>query len=214
MLTLSSCRQGAAWPSMGYDVYQWSPDFRESIRKSEALLISMGAKWSLSDEMSKTSEDSQVMTTELSQTVTTCIQIALVDMLEAWNVRPGVVTGHSSGEIAASYAAGITSREDCIRLAYFRGTCSAQLSQGTSILQGGMLALGVGPEEAQAIIAQITDGLINIACMNSPNSVTLSGDIRAIKTARALADEAGIFARLLKVDVAYHSHVSSIHFPF
>ncbi|KAL9069654.1 MAG: hypothetical protein Q9157_006082 [Trypethelium eluteriae] len=198
--------QGAAWPRMGYDVYQWSREFRESVRESEEYLYSLGVKWSLSHELSKSKVDSLIMTAEMSQTLTTCVQVALVDMLAAWNIRPGVVNGHSSGEIAAAYAAGALSKQDCIKLAYFRGLAAAELCNGVSELQGGMLALGVGYIHAQNLISRIRDGQVKIACINSPGSVTLSGDMHAIQTAKKLADELGIFARLLKVDVAYHSH--------
>ncbi|KAL9091407.1 MAG: hypothetical protein Q9165_004793 [Trypethelium subeluteriae] len=198
--------QGAAWPRMGHDVYQWSREFRESMRESEEYLYTLGVNWSLSHELGKSKVDSLVMTAELSQTLTTCVQIALVDMLAAWNIRPGVVNGHSSGEIAAAYAAGALSKQDCIKLAYFRGLAAAELCNGVSKYQGGMLALGVGYIHAQNVIARVRDGEIKVACMNSPGSVTLSGDMHAIQSAKRLADDLGIFARLLKVDVAYHSH--------
>ena len=204
--------QGAAWPCMGYDISQWSREFRDSIRKSEEYLFSLGVEWSLSQELSKSKLDSQIMTAELSQTLTTCVQIALVDMLAAWSVHPSAVTGHSSGEIAAAYAAKALSKENCLKLAYFRGVAAAELSKSSSKVRGGMLALGVGPGEAQSIIGRIREGRVNVACMNSHESVTLSGDMNAIQKAKGLADDAGVFARLLKVDVAYHSHVStSVH---
>jgi acyl transferase domain-containing protein len=36
----------------------------------------------------------------LSQPACTALQVALVDLLTDWNVKPSVVVGHSSGEIA------------------------------------------------------------------------------------------------------------------
>lgn len=36
----------------------------------------------------------------ISQPACTALQVALVDLLASWNIRPSVVTGHSSGEIA------------------------------------------------------------------------------------------------------------------
>ncbi|KAI9666580.1 MAG: Type I Iterative PKS [Bathelium mastoideum] len=198
--------QGAAWALMGCDVHEWSREFRESIRDSEEYLYTFGVKWSLTHELSKSKDESQIMTAELSQTLTTCVQIALVDMLAAWRIRPGVVTGHSSGEIAAAYAANALSRESCVKLAYFRGLAAAELCKEPSKQKGGMLALGVGPEEAESIITRVKNGQLVVACINSPESVTLSGDIDAIHSAKELANGAGKFARLLKVDVAYHSH--------
>ena len=46
---------------------------------------------------------------------------------------------------------------------------------------------------------------MSVACVNSPTSVTLSGDVAALEELRAVLDERSVFARRLKVDVAYHS---------
>jgi acyl transferase domain-containing protein len=74
-----------------------------------------------------------------------------------------------------------------------------------------MLAAGLGYDEAQTIVRQVTDGELVVACINSPSSVTLSGDVSAISKADALLEEQKIFHRKLAVKTAYHSpHMRTI----
>lgn len=116
------------------------------------------------------------------------------------------MTGHSSGEIGAAFAAGALTFETCLRIAYYRGVSTERLKQIRPDMRGAMLALGASPEVATAMIEDIKVGqVVVIACINSPSSVTLSGDVEAIATLQAVAEENRIFARRLHVDVAYHS---------
>lgn len=128
-----------------------------------------------------------------------------MDLLRSWGVKPATVVGHSSGEIAAAYAAGALSLESAMTVAYYRGfLCSQMASQGTR--HGGMIAVGLSAPETQSFISQIEGGRLNIACYNSPKSVTVAGDTCAITELEKLLLAKKIFVRRLKVDVAYHSH--------
>ncbi|KAK4695698.1 hypothetical protein P7C71_g2103, partial [Lecanoromycetidae sp. Uapishka_2] len=74
-----------------------------------------------------------------------------------------------------------------------------------------MLATGLSTEDAQAFIQGVTSGRITIACINSPKSVTLSGDVQAIDELHLKLEDKGVFSRKLKVNVAYHSaHMKAI----
>lgn len=132
------------------------------------------------------------------------LQIALVDLLASWRVYPDSVTGHSSGEIAAAYASGALSLEDAMSIAYHRGVAASQLL--TAQVQGGMMAIGMSPEEIQPLLARINSGKAVIACVNSPRSVTISGDADAIDDLAKALQNSPVLSRRLAVDVAYHSH--------
>ncbi len=54
------------------------------------------------DEMLANEKSSRINEPELSQPLCTALQVAIVDLLAYWNVRPSVVVGHSSGEIGVS----------------------------------------------------------------------------------------------------------------
>lgn len=136
-------------------------------------------------------------------------------MLRAAGVKFQAVVGHSSGEIAAAYAAGFISAWDAIRIADYRGFY-AEMAAAPGGEKGAMLAAGTSFEDASDL-CQLDDfaGRICVAAHNSPSSVTLSGDIDAIALARRVLEEEEKFARRLKVDTAYHStHMHKCSVPY
>jgi acyl transferase domain-containing protein len=135
---------------------------------------------------------------EYSQPVCTGLQIALINMLASCGVEPKAVVGHSSGEIAAAYAAGAITMKQAIICAYLRGLASNMHPR-----KGCMAAIGLGRE---VVAPLLVDGAV-IACENSAHSVTISGDtlpvddtLAAVKSQNPTA-----FIRRLAVDKAYHS---------
>ncbi|RYP05746.1 hypothetical protein DL764_003604 [Monosporascus ibericus] len=132
--------------------------------------------------------------------------IALVDLLRASGITFNAVVGHSSGEIAAAYAAGYHTANDAIRIAYYRGLHS-RLSKGANGQPGKMMAVGMALAEAERLCAREKFlGRVKVATSNSQSSITLSGDADAIDEAKAFLDVQKTFARVLTVDKAYHSH--------
>ncbi|KAH8815991.1 Choline/Carnitine o-acyltransferase-domain-containing protein [Xylogone sp. PMI_703] len=197
--------QGAQWHAMGKELMASRHIFRNSILKSDQLLKDLGSTWSLIDELSKDVQTSRVGQAEISQPSTTAIQIALVDLLQSIGVLPDNVLGHSSGEIAAAYAAGILDQKTALEISYHRGFMS-QASKRVISSKGAMMAVGLGEVEIAQYIEQTRSGLVSVACVNSPVSTTISGDESAIDELKGILDEASIFNRKLKVDTAYHSH--------
>ena len=103
------------------------------------------------------------------------------------------------------------SLESAISVAYYRGSLSSQLVPEDGSPRGGMLAAGLSAEDIQPYIEGVTSGKATIACINSPKSVTLSGDVRAINELHSKLQDEGLFSRKLKVNVAYHSvHMKAI----
>jgi NADPH:quinone reductase-like Zn-dependent oxidoreductase/malonyl CoA-acyl carrier protein transacylase/SAM-dependent methyltransferase len=133
------------------------------------------------------------------------VQLALVCLLEEWGIKPHAVCSHSSGEVAAAFAAGALDLREAMACTYFRGLINAD-NVGTSKAEGAMAAIGLGPEEAQRYIDEAAAGKLVIACVNSPSSVTISGDRSGIDELLARFNAEGIFARKLKVQAAFHSH--------
>ncbi|KAJ6443698.1 efflux pump antibiotic resistance protein [Purpureocillium lavendulum] len=199
--------QGAQWAGMGRELLATYPVFAESMKLSEDYLVSLGTDWRLLRELEKPNETSRLHEATLAQPCCTAIQIALLDLLKSWGVRPAIVCGHSSGEIAAAYASGILSANDCLKIAYFRGQSTMVLKKHNPDLHGGMLAVGLSAREARVYIDEDSNcGKVVIACINSPSSVTLSGDQAALSNVQERLAAAGVFHRKLVVDVAYHSH--------
>lgn len=190
------------------------PTFCSSIEAADKFLREeLQSGWSAVEELSRAKSTSKLAGAEYSQALCTVLQVALVDLLREWNITPRAVVGHSSGEIAAAYCWGVLSREDAWRVAYYRGVLSSRLREESG-LEGAMMAVGASAEAVEQIISDSANdehGEAYIACINSPRSVTVSGDVDAIEKLQQVLQEKGVFARKLQVDTAYHSpHIETM----
>jgi acyl transferase domain-containing protein len=203
--------QGAQWAQMGLKLIETYPMAKHWLNELQQFLDSLpgeygGQSFSLATEIAASTNKTRMNQALVSQPVTTAVQIILVQLLQAMAIQLDVVVGHSSGEIAASYAAGFLSASDCIRIAFLRGQFSHTAAMDKS-QRGAMLAVGMTHDEAETLCSKAQwMGRVNVAAYNSPTSITLSGDEDAIQELSALLQAAGTFARTLKVDMAYHSH--------
>ncbi|TVY30663.1 Lovastatin diketide synthase [Lachnellula hyalina] len=198
--------QGASYVEMGCELVIYSA-FCRSLQESQVILEELGCSWSLRAIIDGTNATAPIGEPQYSQPATTCLQIALIDLLRSWGIRPSVVLGHSSGEIAASYAAGALSLAAAIRAAYFRGIISSRIVQDSvkmTMMAVGISRLGVTPYLERL---QQTEGSlrVQIGCVNSPRSVTLTGEVEQLTKLENWFKEDSIFARRLLVPVAYHS---------
>jgi len=190
--------QGAQWAGMGRELFE-TPAFRRSVETSQSYLTALGCRWDAIQELTSTTNPN-INRPEYSQPLCTVVQIALVDMLRSWMISPTATIGHSSGEIAAAYAAELLTQHDAIKLAYVRGLSSSAVSR-----KGAMMAVGLSQDEAQTYLEKVAPGSAVVACINSPSSVTLSGNVEAIGQLEILISRDGKFARKLQVVTAYHS---------
>lgn len=199
--------QGAQSFAMGRQLIEQSPFFRQTLERCDAVLQSLpdGPSWSCVGELLKTKETSRVTQSAFSQPLCTAVQIALVDLLARWGIKPSVTVGHSAGEMGAAYAAGILSFDDAIIAGYYRGlTLSIKVDNAVKV-PGSMLAVQM--TEAEAVVElEPYKGRIALAAVNSPTSLTLSGDLPAIIELKEILTKRNVFARQLQVDKAYHSH--------
>ncbi|PYH42430.1 PKS-NRPS hybrid synthetase psoA [Aspergillus saccharolyticus JOP 1030-1] len=200
--------QGAQWARMGAELLQF-PAAQVIVERLEDSLSQLPLDrptWSLKQELLADKQSSRVDEAALSQPLCTAVQIILVDLLRAAGIKFCAVVGHSSGEIGAAYAAGYLSATDAIRIAHYRGA-NLHFAQGKKDQAGAMIAVGTSFEDAQALCQlRRFKGKVGVAACNSSTSVTLSGDLEAIDYVRAVYEEEKKFARVLKVDKAYHSH--------
>ncbi|KAF4594413.1 polyketide synthase [Ophiocordyceps camponoti-floridani] len=191
--------QGAQWHAMGRELLTL-PAFARSVRASAAALVALGCPWDAWTELTRPETESRVGQAVYSQPLTSLLQIALVDLLRYWGVTPAAVVGHSSGEMAAAYAVGALSREDCLAIAYHRGLVSEMAAQREP--GGAMMAVGLSADE---IRPRLVSSDITVACINSPNNVTLAGDAAALEKLAESLKRDDVFCRILKVQNAFHS---------
>ncbi|THY22121.1 polyketide synthase [Aureobasidium pullulans] len=198
--------QGAQWAAMGAELARDYPIFEAALDKADDTLRGLGADFSLKEEMMKPAEQSLINAAHISQPACTALQVALTMLLSSWGIHPAAVVGHSSGEIGCAFAAGIIGLEDAIKIAYYRGQCMLSLKKkAAGRPQGTMMAVGTSAENVRQYLDTVTKGYVTIACINSPSSVTLSGDFEAVEELQPILTEKSIFNRQLKVGVAYHS---------
>ncbi|OQE25033.1 hypothetical protein PENFLA_c009G01366 [Penicillium flavigenum] len=201
--------QGAQWPRMGAKLVESSPFVAKQLEGLDAALASLAKsvrpEWTLREQLLADAPASRVVEAAISQPLCTAVQILLVDLLRAAGIKLDAVVGHSSGEIGAAYAGGLLSAAAAIRIAYLRGFY-AKLAGSSSGVKGAMMAVGTSVEDASEF-CELEDfqGRIQVAAVNSPSSITLSGDEDAVAEAIEIFKDEGKFARQLQVDTAYHS---------
>lgn len=189
---------GPQWHAMGQQLFNEEPVYREVIECCDKL-IQTYAGWSLIEHLNASEEESKMDETWFAQPANFALQIALAALWRSYGVQPAAIVGHSAGEAAAFYEAGVYSLEDAITIIVERSRLQ-HLCDGT----GTMLAVSLSEAEAEARIAPF-EGHVSIAAINSPTAMTLAGDKAPLEALAEELTEAGIFAKFLTVNVPYHS---------
>ncbi|SPO03748.1 related to polyketide synthase [Cephalotrichum gorgonifer] len=195
--------QGSAWAEMGRDLLPFKTFHESLVQATMFMQTNLQSSFNLMDELLKPSAESRITSPDISQSVTTAFQVALVDLLRSFGIVPQYVVGHSSGEIAAAYAASEMTRHQAWALAYYRGFHVIQLSAKHPHIEGRMIVVGMSAEDAEKYV-EISKS-VEVACINSPTLVTLSGNRDGIDLIAADLAEKKIFHRTLDIPVAYHS---------
>lgn len=190
--------QGSQWPGMGQQLLDQEPVFRTTLEQCDVLLR-QDASRSLVEELMADEQQSKLDETAIAQPILLAVQVALAALWKSWGIVPDAVVGHSVGEVAAAYVAGVLSLEDAMRIAFHRG----QLMQRTAG-QGKMAAVGLSLQEAERELVRYAEHLA-IAAHNSPTSTVLSGDCVALEEVVQSLQQRKIACRWLPVNYAFHS---------
>ena len=195
---------GPQWWAMGRQLLEQEPIFDEMVQTCDRLLRQY-ANWSLLEELKADESSTRMDRTDIAQPALFAIQVALVALWRSWGIEPNATIGHSVGEVAAAYAAGVLSLEDAIRVIFHRSR-----AQELTVGKGKMAAVGLSLEEAMHAIAGY-EGRLSVASINSPKSVTLTGDTDALEQIVQLLEQKQVFCRYLRLNYAFHSyHMESI----
>jgi len=190
---------GPQWWAMGRQLLDEEPLFRKTVEECDALFRPL-AGWSLLEELTADESRSRMGETEVAQPTTFALQVALAALWRSWGIERGAIVGHSAGEVAAACVAGALSLPDAVQVIFHRSRLQQRASG-----KGKMAAVGLPLEEVQRLLADYP-GRVSIAAVNSPTSVTLSGDADALAEIVGSLEEKLVFCRFLRVDVPYHSH--------
>jgi len=189
---------GPQWARMGRGLALEIPGFADRIAEIDGLLAvhNGGSVW----EELEQHDPGDVLPTRLAQPGNFLLQAALHDLLVAEGIMPDAVIGHSAGEVAAAYAAGIYTLDEAARVAVVRGRLQATLAG-----RGAMLAVGLSEAEAAEAIADLPG--VSLAAINDHQAVSVAGDAGQIAELEQRMRDQRIFAKALRVEVPYHSPV-------
>jgi acyl transferase domain-containing protein/NADPH:quinone reductase-like Zn-dependent oxidoreductase/NAD(P)-dependent dehydrogenase (short-subunit alcohol dehydrogenase family)/SAM-dependent methyltransferase/acyl carrier protein len=194
------CGNGSQWAGMGAGLLKSSAPFRAAVTEVDAAFSPL-LGWSVYEAMQAPPETWPITDSAFAQSMLFAVQVGVVAELAAAGIHPAAVVGHSFGEIPAAYVAGCLSMADAARVVVTRNQLQAPLAG-----KGGMAALGVGAGQARKILADY-EGRLELAGINSPQDVTLTGEARALDQMAERFDETGVFFRRLDVDYPFHSRL-------
>jgi acyl transferase domain-containing protein/SAM-dependent methyltransferase len=191
--------QGSAYRGMGRELFEREPVFRRTLERCDAGVrehLPQGLLHVLYDEGR---DGEPLVETAAVQPALFSLQAALVELWRAAGVEPAAVLGHSVGEYAAAFAAGVFSLEDGLRLVARRGALMGSLSE-----PGGMLAVRADEATVAGCLAPFGDAL-GLAVLNHEDETVVSGRPAALDALAAAFQTRGVSSTRLLVSHAFHS---------
>ncbi|PYQ40337.1 MAG: hypothetical protein DMF77_18645, partial [Acidobacteria bacterium] len=189
--------QGSQYAGMGRQLYETQATFREAVDRCDEILGPLLPKRLLSVLYGE--ETSLLDETAYTQPALFGVEYALSELWQSWGIEPSAVMGHSVGEYVAACVAGVFSVEDALRLVAARGRLMGSLPSG-----GGMAAVLASEERIRRAISGHGSAL-QVAAVNGPESVVISGELPALEAAVAEFAREGVRTKRLVVSHAFHS---------
>ncbi|MEU7133434.1 SDR family NAD(P)-dependent oxidoreductase [Streptomyces sp. NPDC046261] len=189
---------GSQWAGMGADLFAQDAVFRAAVAAADAELTPR-LGWSVAELLAAPPGQWRLSATETAQPMLFAVQLGLVAVLRSRGVEPAMVLGHSVGEVAAAHAAGALGLDQAAQVIAERG-----LAQAATAGLGRMAAVGLPLEEAAEALAPYGPDL-EIAGINSPRDVTVTGGSKALSSLAEQLRERGVPFHELRLDHPFHS---------
>lgn len=188
------------WAGMGALLLKEDAAFAQEVTAVDCVLTPL-LGWSVLEELASPSDPVRWERTEVAQPVLFALQAGVVASLAGRGIEPCAVAGHSVGEVAAAYCAGVLTREQACQVISARSRAQASTAGA-----GRMAAVGLGQEAAGRRLAEARyAGRLVVAAVNSDRDVTVAGDREPLAQLGAALDGEGVFFRDLGLDYAFHS---------
>ncbi|MGN9796444.1 type I polyketide synthase, partial [Streptomyces sp. OZ13] len=190
--------QGSEWAGMGRELLEQSQAFADAVRECDEALAPYLDR-SVEDLLREGSVE-EWSRLDVLQPVMFTVYVGLAAVWRSLGVEPAAVVGHSQGEVAAAVVAGALSVEDGARVI---GVRSAALQAVAGV--GRMAVVELPLDEVGEWIAPYGDA-VSVAAVNTPRSVSVSGDADAVEDLLFRLDDADVSCGRLEAPVASHSH--------
>ncbi|PFH56367.1 hypothetical protein XA68_16607 [Ophiocordyceps unilateralis] len=190
--------QGSLYTSLGRELFETLPGFRDDMMHFNRLATQQGFPefLSLVDGSATSLEGVDTCTSHLALV---CLQMALTRAWKSWKIRPAMVVGHSLGEYAALYAAGVISASDAIFLV---GTRASLLARCCTPGTHAMLAVKAAVDVVRPLLASSS---CEVTCINQPAGTVVGGKKEHIESFTAKLRQQGIDSTLLEIPFSFHT---------
>ena len=200
--------QGSQWAGMGRGLYEREPVFRGVLDRCEAAVRELRGESLLGVMFGEEGAGGSLDDTRWTQPGLYALEAGLCELWASVGVRPGAVLGHSVGEIAAAYAAGIWTLEEGVRFAAQRGELMASLPV-SGPRAGAMAAVFTTAGGVEELVAEVNgarggEDWLSVAAYNGAHQV-VSGAARAVEALLEQCEGNGIRAARLRVSHGFHS---------
>ncbi|MGH3754742.1 MAG: SDR family NAD(P)-dependent oxidoreductase, partial [Pseudonocardiaceae bacterium] len=190
--------QGSQWVGMGLELLEASAVFCERMQACAKALAPF-VDWSVLGVLRGEGDAPSLERVDVVQPVLFAVMVSLAELWRSCGVVPGVVVGHSQGEIAAACVAGGLSLEDAARIVALRSQALVSLAG-----QGGMVSVSLPVARLGGYLDRWEDRL-SVAAVNGPTSTVVSGDLDALDDLLAELSAHDVRARRIPVDYSAHS---------
>ncbi|MBF8271703.1 MAG: hypothetical protein HW380_808 [Magnetococcales bacterium] len=190
---------GSQYPGMGRQLYQTQPAFREIMDRCDQMVRPFLERPLLSIMYGTAEETALLNQPTCAHLAIFSLECALFTLWRSWGIEPTALLGHSVGEYAAAWAAGMFTLEDGLKIIVERSRLIQALPTG-----GRMALVATGEDQLQKAIQPYRD-VVALAAVNGPAYCTLSGDGPTVQALCDTFTQEGIPSQPVKSDNAVHS---------
>jgi acyl transferase domain-containing protein/NAD(P)-dependent dehydrogenase (short-subunit alcohol dehydrogenase family) len=202
--------QGSQYLNMGRDVVCTFPSAMQILASAnkkfdrESLLSDLIFPQTTPGEQDRQQQETTLRKTDIAQPAIGAISLAMLKVLQSFDIRPDATCGHSFGELTALCAAGWIDDDTLLELAIKRGRLMAEAGGNQDSPDGAMLAVQAPLEDLEDLVVNSSPEVV-LANRNSPNQGVLSGPTASISEIENICRQKKINTIRLPVSAAFHS---------
>lgn len=193
--------QGSQYAGMGHQLWRDSPTVRNIVGGYQAVATALGLPRFV-DLIARDDIDLAAQSPAQVQLAVLALQLALAQLWSTWGLQPTMVLGHSLGEYAALCVAGVLTVSDAL---YLVGTRAIMITNALTAHEYSMLAASQDVDAMRAVLRDGDYRSCEIACLNAPEMMVVSGPIRELETLQSQLRADGGRCTLLSVPFGFHS---------